>query len=171
MMESEKFTVLQLKEVLRQLGLSLKGNKQELLKRLFEYDPAGTWQLMAKNIPAEGNLAAGTSTEMDGIATQQQSKENLEARTEEETLREKELEIMRRERDLMRRELEILRQERGDAENTRLIASSSTNVSQGTTTRSQLQPKALSELLSEFSGSGDTFPVWRRQFDLIRATY
>jgi len=60
-MESDRVTVAQLKEVLRQLGLTSKGNKQELLKRLF--DPAGAWKQWVGRIPAEG-----TSTEMDETA-------------------------------------------------------------------------------------------------------
>lgn len=36
-MKSEKITLLQLKEELKELGLSTKGNKSELLGRLYEY--------------------------------------------------------------------------------------------------------------------------------------
>jgi len=69
-MESDKITVAQLKEVLRQLGLTSKGNKQELLKRLFDHS-AGAWKQWIGRIPAEG-----TSTEMDETAGQQESAED-----------------------------------------------------------------------------------------------
>jgi len=70
-MEGDKATVAQLKEVLRQLGLTSKGNKQELLKRLFDHDPAGAWKQWVGRIPAEG-----TSAEMDGMAEQQEFAED-----------------------------------------------------------------------------------------------
>jgi len=52
--------------------------------------------------------------------------------------------------------------------NERTITLSISNASQ---TPSRLQPKALSELLNEFSCSEGTFQVWRRQFELIRTMY
>lgn len=53
-----------------------------------------------------------------------------------------------------------------ETENTTLSMS---GASQYTTTRPQV--KALSELLSEFSGDENSFWKWRRQFELICTTY
>jgi len=68
----------------------------------------------------------------------------------------------------MKRELEILRREREIETDARLMTPPISSASQIST---RLQPKALSELLSEFSGSESTFQVWRKQFELIRTTY
>ncbi|KYN30352.1 Gag-Pol polyprotein [Trachymyrmex cornetzi] len=160
-MDTDKITVPELKAVLKHLGLPTKGNKPELLKRLFDKDPSG-------KIPTEGTL-----TEVEDATTQQQGEGHSVAMTEgevEQTACDGELEILRREHDLMRRELEIMRRERElEANRTIMTASPATIASQASTTRSQ--PKAISELLSEFTGSEGTFPTWRKQFDLIRATY
>lgn len=69
----------------------------------------------------------------------------------------------------MRREFEILHRERETETCVRFTSSPMTIASQNSTMR--LQPKALSELLSEFSGAEDTFQIWKKQFDLIRVTY
>lgn len=175
-MEGDRVTVQRLREVLKQLGLSSKGNKPELLKRLSEHDPGGTWKQL---IPKEG-----TSMEEDEVEQPTEGNEESEAEEEQRRLiprslsrheicedsrlRDRELEILRRERDIMQRELEILRREREANASARIMASPMTTASQGTT---RLQPKALSELLSEFSGSENTFHIWRKQFELIKTTY
>jgi len=178
-MESDRVTVVQLKEVLKQLGLTSRGNKQELLRRLSDHDPAGEWRQWVGRIPVEG-----TSTEMDETVGQQESAEDEagEERREstfqgssrqvncggDSTFRDRELEILRRERDIMKRELEILRREREMETSARMMTPPMSSASQIST---RMQPKALSELLSEFSGSENTFQVWRKQFGLIRTTY
>lgn len=175
-MEGDKITLTQLKEVLKRLGLSPKGNKPELLKRLYEHDPAGTWKQWVGKISADG-MEEGTTMqqntkERDGTETEEMqrrgalrspSRQEVEAK---ESLRDREIEIFRRERDLMRRELEILHRER---EKEAHYDFAHDDVSQNSTMR--LQPKTLSELLSEFSDTEDTFHVWRKQFELIRPTY
>lgn len=80
-----------------------------------------------------------------------------EARREKTALRDRELEILRRERELMQRELTLLRREANTEPDAQLTALPST-ASQSSTTR--MQPKALSELLNEFSGLEDTFWTW-----------
>lgn len=61
-MEGDKVTVLQLKEVLEQLGVSSKGNNPDLLKRLFEHDPAGTWKQWVGKISMDGTLTKEEAT-------------------------------------------------------------------------------------------------------------
>lgn len=51
------FTVVQLKEILQQLGLSSAGNKAELINRLMEADPSGAW---ASGVPALPEVSATT---------------------------------------------------------------------------------------------------------------
>jgi len=178
-MESDRVTVAQLKEVFRQLGLTSKGNKQELLKRLFDHDPAGAWKQWVGRIPAEG-----TSTEMDETVGQQESAEDEaeEGRREatlqdssrqvvhggDSTFRDREIEILRRERDIMKRELEILRREREIETDARSMTPPMSSASQ---ISMRLQPKALSELrilrLRKYISGLDR----RKQFELIRTTY
>lgn len=43
-MEGEKFSLVELKEMLRQLGLPREGNKVELVKQLWKYSPDGSWK-------------------------------------------------------------------------------------------------------------------------------
>lgn len=69
----------------------------------------------------------------------------------------------------MQWELALLRRERSAESDAQIRASPMTTASYGSSTRPQ--PKAMSELLSEFAESEDTFWTWRKQFDLIRATY
>lgn len=185
-MNRGKFTVRQLKETLAQIGLSQKDTKQELLKRLYEYDPTGGWKVTAQGIlsetmPDEDEEATlhtvADDSEEEGRAAaveiQQQvpawDLENVVSNVHRETdLRNKEIEILRRERDLTRRELELLRLE------TRIEVTSGSNVPSTTytgQTTGRPQIKALAELLSEFSGEEDTFWKWRRQYELIRTSY
>lgn len=183
-MEDRKFTLPQLKETLRREGLQQKGNKPELLKRLYDHDPSGAWKLIAKEIlqgahvEEEGAAQAlreaelandGNTVIQDGDEDGDESRDGsvVDGRNETERLRDKELEITRRECDLLRREMELLRLEtRMEARNTAVPIP---GASQYTTTRPQV--KALSELLSEFSGDENTFWKWRKQFELIRTTY
>lgn len=181
-MEGGKFTLPQLKETLRRFGLQQKGNKPDLLKRLYDHDPSGAWKLIASEIASqtahvEEEGAAQTSgaaelTEGDITMTQvgDEPRDGSISSDRNETvrLRDKELEITRRERDLLQRELELLRLEtRMEAETRNAALPMFAN--QYTTTRPQV--KALSELLSEFSGDENTFWKWHRQFELIRTTY
>lgn len=55
-MDNEKFTVAQLKETLKQMGLLNKGNKPELLRRLCEYDPSGEWKQDARGISTDESM-------------------------------------------------------------------------------------------------------------------
>lgn len=169
-MDCDKITVLQLKEVLKQLGLSSKSNKQELLRRLFDHDPTSAWKQWVRKIPE------GTSLDVDEATVQQHAEESIDEVMEEEvrrrvlprsplkrdvfgeipTLQDKELDILRREQEIMQRELEILRRERDFEVNLRILTSSVSNVNQNSM---RPQPKALSELQSKFSSSEDTFRV------------
>jgi len=174
----DKFTVLQLKETLRRLGLPHKGNKPELLKRLYEFDPSGEWKqnagkiLMDETMPEAEEATTyapteGSESEMDEEERPRRRRSRRKVQEEESLLRDRELELLRRERELMQQEIALLRREVNAESNVRVMTSSIS--SQASTTRPQ--PKAMSELLSEFSGAEDTFWTWRKQFDLIRETY
>lgn len=137
-MKDGKFTVPQLKEVLKRLGLSPKGNKPDLLKRLFEHDPAGTWKQWVEKIPVDGMLTEEEATmqscaeDGDGAEAEEEMQQRRISQypLRQEELRDRELEILRRERDIMQRELEILRREREVEMDARLMATPMTIASQ-----------------------------------------
>lgn len=74
-MEGDKVTLAQLKEALKRLGLSPRGNKPELLKRLYEHDPAGTWKQWVRKILADGTeeetAMQQNTEERDGVETEE----------------------------------------------------------------------------------------------------
>ncbi|KAK2578133.1 hypothetical protein KPH14_012596 [Odynerus spinipes] len=88
---ADDFTVVELKEILRQCGLNTSGAKAELIARLYDHDPSGRWLSVGD---AEEGAVGGTNVDKsasDGV----------------QSLRE--LELLRREKARMERELEIIR--------------------------------------------------------------
>lgn len=61
--DPQLFTLHELKELLKQKGLSTKGSKNELISRLFNDDPRGLWleEASGKNERSEMNLQPFTS--------------------------------------------------------------------------------------------------------------
>lgn len=173
-MDNERYSLAQLKETLRQLGLSQKGNKSDLLKRLFEHDPTGSWKRTVREIASEKTQQADEESAVhfaDEGRTRDEETANAgqEVRDNAETFQEMEIEMLRRERDLMRRELELVRREANFEVNSRSTSFPTTTASQNIAMRTQV--KALSELLSEFTGKEDAFWNWKRQLQSIRTTY
>ncbi|KYM94051.1 hypothetical protein ALC62_15342 [Cyphomyrmex costatus] len=76
-MESDRFTVVQLKETSRRLGLPTKGSKAELLKRLADRDPAGAWKNVARKL--QEDEASRLEEEM-ADETQQEEREDVNRR-------------------------------------------------------------------------------------------
>lgn len=84
----QDFTIAELKGKLRQLELSVAGNKAELIARLMEVDPAGAWaQDLARHREATGD---------DGAVG---GGEQVSPRDREAALVQKEVELERRERE------------------------------------------------------------------------
>lgn len=166
-MDSERFTVVQLREILKSANLSQKSNKQELLQRLSEYDPSGTRKLMATT--AQTGRASAGEDELHvqfrraaggdvGASEGEESGQgqhtgagrpheiDRENRSEAERLREKEREILRRERDLGYRELELVRREMRAGSGMEGVVSPVTTLSASAGMRPPV--KALAELMS-----------------------
>lgn len=93
------FTVSQLKEKLRELGLLSTGNKAELINRLVEADPSGKW---TRGIPEI--MQASVTTQVD------QSETYVEAPTLASHY-ERKIEMYRWEKELAERELQFVRRE------------------------------------------------------------
>ncbi|XP_070156230.1 uncharacterized protein [Polyergus mexicanus] len=157
-MDPEALSVAQLKNILRQHKLPTYGRKVELIARLQQADPSGAWITeAAQQQPVEDDLEDG-------------GQEEEAAQTREvippvgENLSQREMELLARERDIMQREIELLRRE-----NDLLRASPRNSLS--TVSRTTLNIKNVSDLLSEYNGSGDDFERWKAQVNLLRDTY
>lgn len=53
------FTVSQLRDKLRDMGHSLTGNKNDLIKRLIEVDPSGVWMTEVQEMPEASAAVQG----------------------------------------------------------------------------------------------------------------
>lgn len=130
----------------------LMGRKAELIARIQQADPSGTWLSEAARQPAtEDNL-------------EDSSQEEEETQAVDKNLSRREMELISRERDLMQREIELLRRE-----NDMLRASPRSSLS--TVSRTTLNIKNVSDLFSECNGFGDDFERWKAQVNLLRDTY
>ncbi|KYN09603.1 hypothetical protein ALC57_18275 [Trachymyrmex cornetzi] len=133
MKDPNEFTVLQLKEKLRQLNLSTNGNKAELIARLHQNDPTGQW---IDEIEADTNKA----TEEEGGGATANPNDNVSAG--------RELEFARKERELLQREIELMRRE-----NEQLRATSQVTSDGGpNTAMSKVSLTNLKEMLPSFDG-------------------
>lgn len=117
-MEGERFSLMQLKEALRQLGLPRGGNKAELTKRLWEYDPSGSWKDLARRTcreeEPEGQLQAEETIDNEdrqgGEDRSLHPRDNAAYANEVGTavnLHDRKIELVRRELDLLRRERDL----------------------------------------------------------------
>jgi len=95
-----EFTVQELKEKLRALGLNTTGPKNDLINRLMEANPAGGW-LCVSSDPQNGPCNGEQSSECEMPA--------MDVRVMEVSRRE--MEVMKREKELLERELVIVRRE------------------------------------------------------------
>ncbi|KAK2575367.1 hypothetical protein KPH14_001260 [Odynerus spinipes] len=92
-------TNLELKELLRERGLPVTGNKNELILRLRSADP----NIDGSSSPDEDNAAPVLVTEEQPIRPCEDNADSLLQR---------EMDILRQERELLRRELQLLQRER-----------------------------------------------------------
>ena len=149
-MDSDKATISELKAILKYLDLSTKGNKSELLKRLYEHDSSDSWKRWIGEILVEETLtevrdmreATTTQRHRDVTTVKNEVRQEIASRSSprsdyvmdhnyvmEWIDRDRELEILRRECNLMQWELEILHREL-EANRTAMIVSPATIASQ-----------------------------------------
>ncbi|XP_043276015.1 uncharacterized protein [Venturia canescens] len=149
MREPQQFTVPQLKAKLQERDLPSTGSKSELIARLEEADPSGDWrkELGIDEMPQSDIITQNTSSHLSP------GENNMQ----------REIELLRRERDLMQRELALAQRE---LELARTSASP-----QPIETQPKANIRALTELLSDFNGSQDTFTNWEKQLNLIKSSY
>ncbi|KYN01998.1 hypothetical protein ALC62_07198 [Cyphomyrmex costatus] len=153
--EPNDFTIVKLKEKLRELGLSTAGNKTELIARLTEADPTGVWM--------QDDMEAGAADLAD---TAIQAVTNYQ----------REIELCRREKELAVRELAVTK-----AELQLLQGMQRFDVS-GREQRIERDSKAVSSKLSitaiadmaelgHYNGDTGDYGNWEQQLTLLRRAY
>lgn len=147
--------MLQLKEKLREWGLSVVGNKPELISRLSEADPSGNWMSEISETPQVGVTAQGSSRNGDDEGTQAVP-----------AYYEREIEMYRREKELAERELQFAQREM-IRQMQRLNVVEHDQAAGRENYPSHNLPKAsiaaIADLLSYFDGSIGGYEVWEKQ--------
>ncbi|KYN14490.1 hypothetical protein ALC57_13305 [Trachymyrmex cornetzi] len=155
-LKGNNFTVVELKEALRERELSSTGSKAELIQRLNEYDP-NIWKILSENqdgIPDE-------QTDAEDYASIPEEHHESELRGEREDYMQRELTLIHKERELLQRERQLLCRKR--EMNHCASTTSITSVAGGV--------RNLRDLLPEFDASDNTFWRWKNQLEFFRNSY
>lgn len=154
------FTVVQLKDALREANLAASGTKAELISRLESHDPE-IWKVLAARYADKepADLDGDNASRVEGKSSGDTSSWELCT----------EMEMIRRERDLLQREVEIMRREQALLANTANAPNAPTNGNETLPVSRNIQ--ALANLLCEFEGDDENYQKWEQQIELIRATY
>lgn len=134
-MDPNTLSVTQLKHMLRQCLLPTAGRKAELITRMQLADPSGAWMAEA----AQQQIVEHNSEDSD---QEEEAREVIPPVNDD--LSQREIKLLSRERDIMQREIELLRRE-----NDLLRASPRSSLS--TVSRTTLNIKNVSDLLSEYN--------------------
>lgn len=135
-------TVVELKEKLKELSLSYAGNKNELIVRLNESDPSGTWKEVVSATERAEEVAGAMSRGEDVSAMQE-------------------------ELDSLRREVERLRMQVRPpvcVADTRIEANPRS-------AQPRINMSAIVELLATFDGTTGNYETWEKQLRLLKRTY
>ncbi|KYN50111.1 hypothetical protein ALC62_00139 [Cyphomyrmex costatus] len=158
-MDLNELKLEQIKNILRHHELPTAGRKAELIARLREADPTGSWIDEGLNRDNEEEDVFEETTE-DNI-----EENNAERDCQASTLARRETELEVRERELMSREIALLRREND------LLRGSPQNSHSSVDSRTTINIKNVGELLSEYDGSGEDFQRWKAQANLLCHTY
>ncbi|KYN00149.1 hypothetical protein ALC62_09083 [Cyphomyrmex costatus] len=168
MERASQFTVAELKEIARRLNVSSSGLKVEIIKRLMEADPKGTWM-----------------DEGGSIHEEDDEREDVQLRLERDRneLLRQELELAKRERDVAQREAVLARREleltnRGNPamghqgrEGHVNELRSQQRVEARATPQLRADVKGIGDLLGEFDGSNPYFEDWEKQVRLVKRLF
>lgn len=174
MFNPSDFKVAALKEVLREVGLSTSGKKNELIARLKAADPSGTWvrrvqEVTTKETTGDSEMECEDNAEGEESGTVRQRNDDAERLLRELELRREEKRAMEREFEIMRRELERLRTT--TLRDARTPGRPDRGEEAQYDMESKVNVKAIAELLPPFSGDEESFDRWERQLQLLKATY
>lgn len=147
-------TVVELKERLKELGLSYLGNKHDLITRLNASDPSGTW--------TEGPSTADDLEAAD--ATARGRTVLVETQPEDHYHNDRALEA---ELTLLRQEVEILRRQVRPT-----VREADAHIeAEPRSIQPRINISAVAELLSTFDGAMGNFETWEKQLRLLKRTY
>ncbi|RLU23258.1 hypothetical protein DMN91_003461 [Ooceraea biroi] len=172
MSDLKEFTVLELKEALRELNCSMKGLKNKLFLRLQTADPTELWKEKIASSQARQQDPSSADEEEAEAVEEEMTRTNLASShvdlLRELEMREREKRLMEKELEITRRKLEMLRG-MGRQETSMPVMRPAARV-----TESDLRPKvninAIAELLPPFNGKED-YDRWERQLKLLKSTY
>ena len=169
-MSERALTVMELKERLKARGLATTGAKSELILRLQEADPSGSWMERA----AASDVEDGQDEEQESVLRE----DTLRRSASREEIARREIELYKRERELAERELDLARREilqlRGQLErNPAGGATGATRFGGEETfgTRSRVNLTTMADLLSDFDGISNNYDTWEKQLRFLKATY
>lgn len=151
-MDFNDLTVVQLRMVLRHFKLPLTGIKAEMIARLRTIDPEGT---KTREIIEDGEYVTAASGEEFGTGP------CWEQDTPQSSVKE---ELWQRERELDKKELELMRRENEILKNMSSAVATAPE-------QPNILVKIISDLLSEFDGTDNTYLIWEKQIRLLRNTY
>ncbi|KYM95011.1 hypothetical protein ALC62_14354 [Cyphomyrmex costatus] len=163
-MDPNVLTVAQLKWTLKQQKMPVYGRKVELIQRLQVADPSGEWIKEAVQ-QITGDDEEELMQLMAPSAREEEQTENAWGGSQSPNDSLREAELARREKELLQREIELLRREN------EMLRGPPNNSTVTTNVRATTSVKSISELVGEYKGSDEDFKRWRRQIDLLRATY
>ncbi|XP_029162889.1 uncharacterized protein LOC114934371 [Nylanderia fulva] len=173
---ANRFTVNELREILREKGLTITGAKHELIARLFEEDPAGSWMLRVTNeeeqdgvretIETRGTKESGEVDESSIHDTEvEYLRRSMELCEREKRLMERELRLMRQENDLLRRTQNV-NTDGGELRNEVAAGSPTISHEAGVT-----NINAIASLLGYFEGDSSAFESWKKRVESLRGAY
>ncbi|XP_039305153.1 uncharacterized protein LOC120357750 [Solenopsis invicta] len=152
-------TVAELKERLRELGLSSSGTKSELIKRLDESVPSGVWTEEQPEDQATGNLEEAGNTGENERGTGNETSSGHHPRDPR---------VIEMELEILKREIEMLKtQSRASARVSDAHYASNTEIR---STQPRANMSAIAELLATFDGTTGNFDIWESQLRMLRRT-
>ena len=175
-----RFTVAELKDVLRHLKLTTTGSKAELINRINSVPPAAWSDVLRDSTRSSQDIEVTSNPasrrEEDVMASPSlPSAEDTNARDSDDangdSLLRRQYELMRQERDLLRRELRLAERERSAASNPSTSSIQANASTSSTQAHSSVGIRAIADQLSEYSGESDGFEKWRTQSELLREAY
>ncbi|XP_018406547.1 PREDICTED: uncharacterized protein LOC108782710, partial [Cyphomyrmex costatus] len=166
-------TVVNLKDIARQVGVSASGAKVELVARILAVGEDG-WRSAYEHLVG-GDVQGWSGANADVSEQQSSSGGGASLRSGgvmatprgpalPPELMEREIDILKREKALLERELSLVRRE----------ASMTPSIEDNASDRSidsRVNIRIISDLLSEFRGDCDSFETWKKQVELLRVTY
>src|SRR5580765_1842844 len=158
------FTVNELKEILRDMGLSAADVKNELIARIMDRDPTGEWML---RVPGERE---GRRIENIESVSEPNANNDEHLRREIELYR-REKELMERELAVARREIELLRRSQSANSDGRESASDAARSPAVSHEPVATNINAITGLLGHFEGDSGMFEAWEKRVKSLRDAY